>query len=80
MAEKGDYEVNQPASDMNRERADRKGGKAAVTKLDSGLGGGETEAPDQDYQVGDCGEERGRRGETEGQREGGREEGIEGGN
>ena len=79
MAEKGDYEVNQPATDVDRERADRKGGKAAVTKLDSGLGGGETEAPDQDYQVGDCGEERGRRVRGEERwRDRGREEGKRG--
>ena len=51
MAEKGGDKVARPGTGGERDQAHSKGGKTAVTKLDSGLGGGEIEAKSRDYQV-----------------------------
>ena len=51
MAEKGGDKAARPGTGGERDQADRKGSKTAVTKLDSGLGGGEIESRSRDYQV-----------------------------
>lgn len=52
MAEKRGDKAAWPGAGGETDQADRKGSKMAVTKLDSGLGGGEIAAKGRDYQDG----------------------------
>ena len=69
MAEKRGDKAAWPGAGGETDQADRKGSKMAVTKLDSGLGGGEIAAKGRDYQVciGPCEGRRDREGGAEGE-------------